>query len=106
MSLCVVVPWDSEEARRWEHRTGSLVPRPGMAASQWMVLEDGGVCRGEAGGSENQHKAPRVAPDLSASFSGPNQDEGLGRWLSKCLRALALKENQGSVPSVHMEGQN
>lgn len=61
MPHCVVVPWDSEEARRWEHRTGSLVPWLGMVASQGMVLEDSGVCREEAGGLENHHKASRVA---------------------------------------------
>lgn len=74
MSLCGGVSWDSEEARRWEHRTGSLVSWPGMVASQWMVLEDSGVHREEASGLENHQRWPS---DLSASFSGPNQGQGL-----------------------------
>lgn len=69
MFLCGVVSWDSEEARQWEHKTGSLVPWPGKVARQWMVLEDSGVCREEAGCLENHGGKPS---DLSASFSGPN----------------------------------
>lgn len=105
MPLCVVIPWDSEEARQWEHRTGSLVPRTGMVASQRMVLEDSEVCGGEAHCSENQHKTPGVGGllvCLSAS-SGPNQertDWGLESWLSECLRVLVTKESQGSIPSI------
>ena len=103
MPLCVVILWDSEEARQWEHRTGSLVPQTRMVASQKMVLEDSGVCGGEAHCSENQHKAPGVAFSCVCLFraqSRMDRLEGLESWLSRCLRALVTKESQGSVPSI------
>lgn len=81
MPLCVVIPWDSEEARQWEHRTGSLVPRTGMVASQRMVLEDSEVCGGEAHCSENQHKTLGVAFScVCLPLQGPIKNGQTGGW--------------------------
>jgi hypothetical protein len=77
MSLCVVVPRDSEEARRWEHRTGSLVPWPGLVASRWVILEDSGVCRGEAGGLGEPAQSIEDGPLICLlPFRGPVKMRG------------------------------
>lgn len=105
MPLCVVFPWDSEEARQWEHRTGSLVPWTGMVASQRIVLEDSDVCGGEAHCSEKQHKALGVAFSCVCLFRAQSRTDrlGAGELAQRVLKSTSYKREPG-FHSQHPHG--